>query len=74
MFKLTEIEAACGVTVEDVERVRRESYVSGGIVMVPKGTGPALGNAAARMATGRPMEFSHLSGGYPIYKQTGDVW
>ena len=51
-FTLTDIERACGVTMEDVRRVRRESYVfdSGRAVAVSGGVPPALGTASA----GRP--------------------
>ena len=58
-FTLTDIERACGVTMEDVRRVRRESYVfdSGRAVAVSWGVPPALGAAAARLALGAPAGF-----------------
>ena len=59
-FTLTDIERACGVTMEDVRRVRRESYVfdSGRAVAVSWGVPPALGAAAARLALGVPAGFA----------------
>lgn len=58
-FILTEIERACGVTVEDVLRTRRESYVfdNGRAVVVSGDVPPALGAAAARLALGGPASF-----------------
>ena len=58
-FALTDIERACGVTMEDVRRVRRESYVfdGGRAVAVSWDVPPALGAAAARLALGGPAGF-----------------
>ena len=58
-FTLTDIERACGVTMEDVRRVRRESYVfdGGRAVAVSWDVPPALGTAAARLALGGPAGF-----------------
>ena len=58
-FTLTDIELACGVTMEDVQRTRRESYVFDHeqAVAISWGTPPALGTAAARLALGAPAWF-----------------
>lgn len=72
-FTLTDIELACGVTVADVRKARKDAYAYHGgtpdaAVALPRYCPPALAGAAARMALGAPVEFSHLSSGMPVYR------
>ena len=68
-LELTEIEIACGVTLEAVEaelplgRLVRDSDA----FMVSKSAPPALAGATARVALDGPVEFSHLAFGCPVY-------
>lgn len=67
---LTEVEQACGVTIEDVARVLPQGLFirDGAAFMLPKLTPPALAASVARCAFGGAnVEFSHLSSGYPVY-------
>lgn len=71
-FVLTDLERACGVTMDDVMRERRRGYVtSNGEFIGGMYAGPALAGAAARLALGGPVEFSHLSSGCPVYRMAG---
>lgn len=72
-FTLTDTERACGVTLADVQSARNDAYIYHGgqpypAVVLPRYCPPALAGAAARMALGGPVEFSHLSGGMPVYR------
>lgn len=72
-FTLTDTERACGVTLVDVQSARNYAYIYRGgqpypAVVLPSFCPPALAGAAARMALGGPVEFSHLSGGMPVYR------
>lgn len=65
---ITPVEAACGVTLEDVaSELPRVLMLGPDAVMVPKGLPPALAGSVARCALGAPATFSHLSTGYPVY-------
>ena len=70
MFTLTPTEAACGVTLAAVSDTRARGYVldSGAAFVAPLNVGPALAQAAARMALGVAVTFDHMAlGGYPVY-------
>lgn len=70
-FQLSEVEVACGVTVEQVRAVRIKAYIMHDkqSVAIPKDTGPALAGAAARMALGGPVEFVAINiFGNPLYR------
>lgn len=70
-FQLSDVEVACGVTVDQVEAVRATAYVmhDGQSVAIAKDTGPALAGAAARMALGAPVEFDAINVfGNPLYR------
>lgn len=72
-FTLTDIERACGVTVEAVILARRVGLVfdDGRAFMAKRHDAPALAGASARMALGAPVAFSHLSSGCPVYVLAG---
>lgn len=72
-FTLSDIERACGITLADVRKARRDALIYHGgqtypAVALPRYCPPALAGAAARMALGGPVEFSHLAGGMPVYR------
>jgi hypothetical protein len=70
-FALSDVEVACGVTLDDVRLARREAYVSasGTYVTIRKGTPPAVAGAAARLALGGPVEFESFDTfGQPFYR------
>ena len=57
-FALTATEVACGVTVEEVERIAARGYVSeGGQKIALDPVGPALAGAAARLRLGGEVAF-----------------
>lgn len=73
-FELTEIETLCGVTRTDAEAARNDSYVLRADrdttgdrmgeplkVVVPDGYGPAVAQAAARLATGMPVTYEGMN-------------
>lgn len=65
---LSDIEIACGVTLEQVQDVLPLVAVRNGKVMLPEATGPALAGAVARCALAGPVEFRGLNSlGYPVY-------
>ena len=68
-LELSEIEIACGVTLEAVavELPLGRFVRDGGAFMVSKSASPALAGAVARAALAAPVEFSHLAFGYPVY-------
>lgn len=72
-FTLTDIERACGVTIEAVTLARRVGLVfdNGTSFMAKRHEAPALAGAAARMALGGPVDFSHLTAGCPVYVLAG---
>jgi hypothetical protein len=74
-FEPTEIEAACGVTAEDVARELPRCFLPVGTVnvAVPAGLSPALSGAVARTALGGPVEFLgiHKHTGFPVYCKEG---
>lgn len=67
---ITPIEAACGVTLEQVaDELPKVLMINAGrAVMVPVHMSPALSGSIARCALAGPVTFSHLSNGYPIYE------
>ena len=68
-LELTEIEIACGVTLEAVavELPLGRFVRDGDAFMVSKSAPPALAGAVARAAFAAPVEFSHLAFGCPVY-------
>ena len=71
-FTLTDIESACGVTVDDVTRERSRAAVrltpDGMRVLVDGDTPPALAGAVARMALGVGCErLGRNAAGHSIY-------
>lgn len=73
---LTEIELACGVTLEDVAReLPRVMIRDAGATVIVDGTlAPALANSVARAAFGRhPFEYAGLNTelGLGVYRATG---
>ena len=68
---LTDIEVACGVTLDDVAQALARGYMidrDGIAFVMDPNTPPALASSTARCAFGgREAEFSHLSNGYPVY-------
>ena len=70
VLALTELELACGVTLEDVAReLPRGLFIENGAAfMVSRDISPALASSVARCAFSAPVKFSHLSNGYPVYR------
>lgn len=70
-LELSEIEKACGVTLEKVAEILPKGYFTGNgeFFVLPKGTDAATASATARSAFATPAEFSHLIEGYPVYKR-----
>ena len=68
-LELTEIEIACGVTLEAVavEFPLGRLVRDGDAFMVSKSASPSLAGAVARLALAGPVEFSHLAFGCPVY-------
>ena len=68
-LELTEVEIACGVTLEAVavELPLGRFVRDGDGFMVSKSASPALAGAVARVALAGPVEFSHLAFGCPVY-------
>ena len=68
-LELTEVEIACGVTLEAVavELPLGRFVRDGNGFMVGKSAPPALAGAVARAALAGPVEFSHLAFGCPVY-------
>lgn len=70
-LELTEIERACGVTLEQVADVMPRVLVRDGHVFLPANTPPALGKAVARCVfADKPHTFTGLSLGMPAYRLT----
>ena len=72
-MELSEIERACGVTLEAVAEHLPRVYVFGcDSVAVPAGLSPALAGAVARCALAGPVEFVTInrSTGFPVYRRT----
>lgn len=76
-FTLTDIELACGVTLDDVARELPRAMVreSGATVIVDGTLAPALGNAVARCAFGsHPYKYAGMNRdlGLAIYRATDE--
>ena len=56
-FALTDLERACLVTTEEVERLAGRVHVTENGLAVVEATSPALAGAAARMKLGGEVEF-----------------
>lgn len=68
-LELTEIEVACGVTLEQVQEVLPKVLVRNERVIFPKFTPPALCGAVARCALAENAEFAGLNSlGLPVYR------
>ncbi len=70
-FTLTDIELACGVTLDDVHAYAATSYVSDDMAVIDRFASPAQAGATARYLLGAPVEFSHLAMGCPVYVLAG---
>lgn len=71
-LELTEIEVACGVTLEQVQEVLPMVYVTtDGLAIFPGGYSPALCGAVARCVfAGAKGEFKWFNSfGQPVYAQ-----
>ncbi|QIG58181.1 hypothetical protein SEA_SKOG_29 [Gordonia phage Skog] len=68
---LTEIEQACGVTLDEVAQTLPKVLVRDGLVHLPQNTPPALAGSVARAALAGPVEFVGIgkNTGYPIYQR-----
>lgn len=72
-LELSEIEIACGVTLEQVQDLLPKVLVREGAVIFPKYTGPALCGAVARCALATPAQFAGLNSlGMPVYRAEGN--
>lgn len=68
-LELTEIELACGVTLEQVSDVMPRVLVRDGRLFLPANTPPALGKAVARCVfADKPHTFSGIALGMPAYR------
>ena len=69
---LTEVEIACGVTLDQVADVLPECYMSlNEKLVLPANTPPALASSVARAAfAGAPVEFVRIWEGCPVYIQS----
>lgn len=71
-LELTDIEVACGVTLEAVAEVLPKGafFDSGSTFAIPANTPPAVAGAVARCAFGGPITFTHISRatGYLCYQ------
>ena len=69
---LTEIEIACGVTLEQVQDLLPKVLVRNGRVVFLEDTPPALASSVARCAFAAPAMFAGLNSlGMAVYKQEG---
>lgn len=67
-LELTEIETACGVTLEQVQQVLPLVAMRSDYVLLPKDTPPSLAGAVARCAFAGPVKFRGLNDyGMPVY-------
>ena len=71
-LELTEIEIACGVTLEQVQDVLPKVLVRNNVgVIFPETVSPALAGAVARCALAGAAEYSgHNQFGQAIYRQS----
>lgn len=70
-LELTEMEIACGVTLEQVADATPRVLSRDGHLFLPANTPPALGKAVARCVfADKPHAFTGLSLGMPAYKLT----
>lgn len=68
--KLTDIEIACGVTLEQVADLLPKVLVRDGRAIVPKDTPPALSASVARCALGEKAVYTgHNQLGQPVYRR-----
>ena len=68
-LELTEIELACGVTLEQVADVLPRVLVRDSRLFLPANTPPALGKAVARCVfADKPHTFSGFALGMPVYR------
>jgi hypothetical protein len=71
-FILSDIERACGVTLEDVRAFALTSTITDGMAVIDQHATPAQAGATARYLLGAPVDFSHLAmGAYPVYRVAG---
>ena len=69
-FNLTDIEVACGVTLDKVTETATKTWTTNSRhVVLPKDTGPALAGATARYILRAPVDFVGLRFGYPVYEE-----
>ena len=70
-FHLTDIEVACGVTLDKVTEIAAQAHTtSDRRVILPKDTGPALAGATARYILRSRVDFVGLNIlGYPVYEE-----
>lgn len=66
-FTLTDIERACGVTMDDVHAYAATSYVTDDMAVIDRYASPAQAGAAARYLLAASARFSHLAHGCPVY-------
>ena len=70
--ELTEIERACGVTLDQVAEHLPRVAVRGDRVFMPPELSPALAGAVARAALGGPVEFIRINTlGLLMYERMG---
>lgn len=69
-LELTEIEIACGVTLEQVQQVLPKALVRSYKVVLPSDSSPALAAATARCALAAPAEYVGMFNGCPVYQAT----
>lgn len=71
-LELTDIEIACGVTLEQVQDVLTKVLVRENVgVIFPEDVPPALAGAVARCALATPAEYSgHNQFGQAVYRQS----
>lgn len=70
--ELTDIEIACGITLEQVaDELPKGSFFGARgeeLFMVPDNIGPALAGSVARAAFAGPAHYVGMTNGYPCYK------
>lgn len=72
-LELSEVEIACGVTLDQVARELPRVLVRDGRVYIDGNVGPALAGATARAALGAPAAFVGLNQlGMSVYGAAGD--
>lgn len=72
-LELSEIEIACGVTLEQVQVLLPKVLMRNGAVYIPANTGAALAGATARCALAGPVDFQGVNVlGMPFYRLEGN--